>query len=75
MSWFTVKEAVAYGHYATELLETKDLAANGYPTMETGYILPLSGGMVMACLTDMPGIKPSGWEWWLGWHGDDSPKK
>ena len=69
-----VKDAVTHGPYAAELLETKDLAANGYLAVETGYTLPPSGGMIVACLTDMPGIKPSDWEWWFEWHGDDSTK-
>ncbi len=27
------------------------------------------GGLVVACRTDMPGVIPEMWDWWMGWHG------
>lgn len=27
------------------------------------------GSMVVACLTEMPGVKAHMWDWWFSWHG------
>ncbi len=27
------------------------------------------GVLVVACLTEMPGVTPEMWDWWFGWHG------
>ena len=27
------------------------------------------GVLVVACLTQMPGVTPAMWDWWFGWHG------
>ena len=31
------------------------------------YRLP-DGRMIVACLSEMPGVTPAMWDWWFGWH-------
>jgi hypothetical protein len=32
------------------------------------------GVLVVACLTEMPGVTPQMWDWWFGWHGLSSER-
>jgi hypothetical protein len=32
------------------------------------------GALVVACLTEMPGVAPEMWDWWFGWHGLSSER-
>jgi hypothetical protein len=32
------------------------------------------GVLVVACLTEMPGVAPEMWDWWFGWHGLSSER-
>mgnify|MGYP003600490026 FL=1 len=41
---------------------------------DNGYGLHPDGSMVVSVHTDMPGVRADMWDWWFGWHGDDSRK-
>ncbi|HNM24040.1 MAG TPA: hypothetical protein PKL15_01370 [Saprospiraceae bacterium] len=49
---------------AAELLQA------GYWPFETGYTLEPDGSQHVAVLTRMPGVQPTMWHWWFGWHGN-----
>lgn len=42
--------------------------------VETGYGRTSRGEVFVACLTAMPGVTPAMWDWWFGWHSDQSAK-
>ncbi|MFG2195936.1 DAPG hydrolase family protein [Streptomyces sp. NPDC048639] len=42
--------------------------------VETGYALGSDGSLCVAVHTSMPEVTPSMWDWWFGWHGDDTRK-
>ena len=44
----------------------------GYQQTENGYGVLADGSVQVSVRTDMPGITPTMWEWWFGWHGCDS---
>lgn len=50
------------------------LSAPGYGPMETGWTRTASGTVLVACLTDMPGVTADMWDWWFGWHLTDSAR-
>src|SRR6202790_5693192 len=41
-------------------------------TGATATALLRYGGTQVSVSTDMPGVTPTKWAWWLGWHGSDS---
>ncbi len=51
---------------ATKLLDA------GYQQTENGYWILRDGGTQVSVRTDMPGVSPSMWTWWFGWHGSDA---
>ncbi|ORM36669.1 hypothetical protein [Williamsia sp. 1135] len=50
------------------------LRAPGYGPMETGCTRTVNGTVLVACLTDMPGVTADMWDWWFGWHLADSAR-
>lgn len=48
------------------------LFEDGYLDGEFGMYQLSDGGMVVANLTDMPGVTPEMFDWWFAWHGLDS---
>ncbi|MEG9434727.1 hypothetical protein JAO29_00815 [Edaphobacter sp. HDX4] len=59
----------AAGAYGVRLSTLADeLSRPGYLPMETGYTLNDDGHVVIAVLTDMPGVTGEMWDWWMWWH-------
>lgn len=57
------------GAYGTRLSTMADeLSRPGYLPMETGFTLNDDGHVVIAVLTDMPGVQAEMWDWWMWWH-------
>lgn len=52
----------------------EELAAPGYAAVETGYGRTRRGVLWVACHTPMPGVDPSDWDWWFGWHSSESAR-
>jgi hypothetical protein len=46
----------------------------GYRHLETGWTINEDGHIVVAVLTDMPGVTGEMWDWWFGWHSADSSR-
>lgn len=70
-----VHEALLVGPQPEELLPQLSDAAgmlDGDEEMENGYGLCRDGSMVVAVNTDMPEVTPAMWDWWFGWHSEDS---
>ncbi len=70
-----VREAMLVGRQPEELLPRLADAPGmltGDEEMENGYGLCTDGSMVVAVSTDMPGVTPAMWDWWFGWHSEDS---
>ncbi len=44
----------------------------GYLPMEHGCSRLANGCIVLAALTDMPGVSPEMFDWWYVWHGQES---
>jgi hypothetical protein len=51
-----------------------EMAEPGYSAVETGYTTLPNGQVWVACLTDMPGVRPYMWDWWFGWHSSQSAR-
>jgi hypothetical protein len=37
--------------------------------IEDGVVRNRDGMLVVCCRTEMPGVSPEMWDWWMGWHG------
>jgi DAPG hydrolase PhiG domain len=61
-----------YGYELDEVVTR--LSAPGYHRMETGWTRTKRGTLVIACLTDMPGVTAGMWDWWFGWHSTDTAR-
>jgi hypothetical protein len=48
------------------------VADEGYQRTENGYGVLDDGSYQVSVRTDMPGVTPSMWSWWFGWHGSDT---
>ncbi len=57
-----------------QIEEAAALVKPGYMEVENGYGQHPDGSFTVNILTDMPGVMPSMWHWWFGWHGDSSEK-
>lgn len=62
------KSPVAAAHLPS-VEQIADLLRPGYTAVETGYALAPDGSLRVAVLTQMPGVSPTMWHWWFGWHG------
>lgn len=59
-------------HYGFELAEAADMLSRpGYLAMETGWLRTDNGTLLVAALTDMPGVTAAMWDWWFGWHSNE----
>lgn len=71
-----VVTALEHGPQADQiLLDYDDVATlldEGYHQTENGYGRLREGGIQVSVRTDMPGVTPAMWDWWFGWHGNDS---
>lgn len=70
-----VREALLVGRQPEELLPRLSDAPQMLTSeeeMENGYGLCGDGSMVVAVSTEMPDVTPAMWDWWFGWHSDDS---
>ncbi len=68
-----VKDALLAGPVAAEFGTRKstvaaELSRPGYLPLETGYTINEDGHIVVAVLTDMPGVTGEMWDWWAWWH-------
>jgi hypothetical protein len=61
-----------YGYGVSEA--ARRLSAPGYHKMETGWTRLDDGTVVVACLTDMPGVTGEMWDWWMAWHSCESAR-
>ncbi len=52
----------------------RELTAPGYAPVEVGYGRTRWGVLWVACHTPMPGVDPSDWDWWFGWHSAESAR-
>lgn len=73
-----VVEAVNVGPLPAPLLTGLDevgamVTADDEPT-ENGYAIDRDGSLRVAVRIEMPDITPGMWDWWFGWHGDDTRK-
>lgn len=72
------REALIQGAVAQDYLppleHANEMFFSGKPTLENGFTFATDGAMRIAVETDMPGVEPSMWDWWFGWHGD-SPER
>ena len=73
------RDALLAGRVPRELgLEVDDvvrhLSAPGYQGLETGWTRTRGGTLLVACLTDMPGVTAAMWDWWFGWHSTESAR-
>lgn len=67
-----VKDALLAGPVAAEFGTRKstvaaELSRPGYLPLETGYTINEDGHIVVAVLTDMPGVTGEMWDWWAWW--------
>lgn len=74
-----VEEAIAAGPIPAREVPPRaglgtELGASGYAAVETGYGRTRRGELWVACLTRMPGVDPSDWDWWFGWHSTESER-
>lgn len=53
---------------------TRDLGPSGYSPVETGYGQRPDGVLFVAVKTVMPRVTPAMWDWWFGWHSNESAK-
>jgi hypothetical protein len=71
-----VVEALQHGPQGgMALLAYEDAASvadEGYQQTENGYGVLEDGGYQVSVRTDMPGVTPAMWVWWMGWHGCDT---
>jgi len=71
-----VAEALEHGPQAAPVLHDFDYAATLLEPVqqqtENGYGRLDDGGIQVSVRTDMPGVTPSMWAWWFGWHGSDA---
>lgn len=71
-----VVEALEHGPQGGMALPGYDdaasVAADGYQQTENGYGVLEDGSYQVSVRTDMPGVTPSMWSWWFGWHGCDT---
>lgn len=59
---------VAAGHVTPIERVAAEMSRSGYLPLETGFGIGADGTACIACLTDMPGVRPDMWDWWFGWH-------
>lgn len=64
--------AGAYGVRLSSLAD--DLSKPGYLPLETGYTINDDGHLVIAVLTDMPGVTGEMWDWWMWWHAVEAAR-
>ncbi len=71
-----VVEALEHGPQGGMALLSYENAASvadeGYQQTENGYGVLEDGGYQVSVRTDMPGVTPAMWVWWMGWHGCDT---
>ncbi|MGU3433975.1 DAPG hydrolase family protein [Actinomycetes bacterium M1A6_2h] len=53
---------------------TRDLGPSGYSAIETGYGQRPDGVLFVAVKTEMPRVTAAMWDWWFGWHSNESAK-
>jgi hypothetical protein len=63
---------VEYGYDIDDAAQV--MSRPGYRKMETGWTALDSGTIVVACLTDMPGVAAEMWDWWFAWHSCESAR-
>ncbi len=54
---------------ALKVEDINDLFNDGYLPGEFGWTRMADGTLTMANITDMPGITPDMFDWWIVWHG------
>ena len=74
-----VRDALIEGKVPAELGygfrdAARQLERSGYGPLETGWTRTADGTLMIACLTDMPGVTAGMWDWWFGWHSTDSAR-
>ncbi|MEH3155692.1 MAG: hypothetical protein PGN29_10195 [Gordonia paraffinivorans] len=74
-----VADAVAGGPLAPASIPpferiADDLRPTGYSPIEFGYGQRPDGVLFVAALTTMPRNTAAMWDWWFGWHSDESAK-
>ena len=73
-----VREAILQGPQAAELAfplgEAHRLLEPGALPMENGWAQTRSGETFVAVQTLMPGVRGSMFEWWMGWHTEESQR-
>lgn len=73
-----VADALAHGLEAPALGfgldEADQLVEPGYLPLENGWTRLRSGEIFVAVRTDMPGVTGEMFEWWMGWHPQESER-
>src|SRR5262249_39500447 len=71
-----VVEGLQHGPQAGPTLpgfeDAASIADEGYQQTENGYGMLEDRSMQVSVRTDMPGVTPTMWTWWFGWHGSDA---
>jgi DAPG hydrolase PhiG domain len=67
-----IKEALLAGPQSADFglrvsTVARELSRPGYLPMETGYTVNADGHIVVAVLTNMPGVTGEMWDWWSWW--------
>lgn len=65
---------VPTNNVAPVALIAEHMSRPGYLPLETGFGMGADGTACVACLTDMPGVRPEMWDWWFGWHIKESSR-
>ena len=74
-----VEDSITAGPVAAELgvrlgTVADEMSRPGYLPLETGYTQNVDGHLIVAVLTDMPGVTGEMWDWWFGWHSTQSSR-
>ncbi|MFE9252769.1 DAPG hydrolase family protein [Streptomyces sp. NPDC007088] len=73
-----VRDAVVAGMAPTEYAygiqdAARVMSRPGHHKMETGWTR-VPGGVMISVLTDMPGVTGEMWDWWFGWHSNETAR-
>jgi len=74
-----VEDAIAAGAQTAPVVELGDASklidvGGAGDGLQDGVVRHPNGQLVVACLTEMPGVSSAMWNWWFSWHGYTSER-